>query len=494
MQINHNVSAVIANNQLRKSENRMTTSVERLSSGLKINRAADDPSGMAISQKMKTQIRGLSRANDNANDGVSVLQTAEGALTEVHSMLQRVRELAVQSANGTYTTEDRKSIQSEVDELLGEINRISNDTQFNNVPLLDGSIDKRGYSNADGVSVVTFSQVVEPATYAINVKSTAAKATVEVTNALKFNGPNGTVDKTEEGAISINGVSVQIKEGETAEEVYLKLRDLAESVSVNLTKEASNADGTMNLKFEAVEYGSNSGVTIQWDNPALEAALSLAGGTITGTSQSTADYFSVVGLDTEVNLLAKDHVSIDPDTDGVTASLNKAIATSDGTKVKITDAGGFEILLDIDAQVKTGALIKLDIMDIGAMTLQIGANEGETMDVKIPAVNTYTLGLDYINLLSQPTSSEAIADIDAAVAMVSSVRSTIGAYQNRLEHAISNLDTSELNMENSLSRIEDVDMAEEMTEYTASSVLQQAGTSVLAQANDLPEMVLQLLG
>ena len=147
MQINHNISAVIANNQLRKSEDRMTNSVQRLSSGLKINRASDDPSGMAISQKMRTQIRGLDRSNDNANDGISVLQTAEGALTEVQSMLQRMRELSVQSANGVYTVDDRKAIQNEIDSLSEEINRISDDTQFNNICLLDGSIDKRGYSD-----------------------------------------------------------------------------------------------------------------------------------------------------------------------------------------------------------------------------------------------------------------------------------------------------------------------------------------------------------
>jgi len=466
MQINHNISAVIANNQLRKSENRMTSSVERLSSGLKINRASDDPSGMAISQKMRTQIRGLDRANDNANDGISVLQTAEGALTEVHSMLQRMRELCVQSANGTYTAEDRGAIQKEIDGLAAEIDRISNDTQFNNVGLLDGSIDKRGYTNMDGVSVITFSDVVEPAEYNIRVSQVATKA--EATGSLGFTD----VTAAMAGNLSINGEVVVVKEGQTADEVYRNIRDVAETVGVDVTKESATS-----FKLENVEFGSKKHVDIAWDNPTLGAAFGFS--STAENTQTTATSLSVSGKDTTITLIG---------------SLNKAVYSAEGTKVTITDAGGFEIEIDVDpAQVSVNETIAMDIMDIGAMVLQIGANEGETMKVKIPAVNTYTLSLDHLNVLSQTTSLEAINLLDNAIARVSSVRSSIGAYQNRLEHAISNLETSSLNMESALSRIEDVDMAEEMTEYTASSVLEQAGTSVLAQANELPQTVLQLL-
>lgn len=466
MQINHNISAVIANNQLRKSENRMSSSVERLSSGLKINRASDDPSGMAISQKMRTQIRGLDRANDNANDGISVLQTAEGALSEVHSMLQRMRELAVQSANGTYTPEDRQAIQKEIDGLADEINRISNDTQFNNVGLLDGSIDKRGYTNMDGVTVITFSDVVEPDEYNIRVSQSATKAVA--TGSLSF----ATVSEAMAGTLSINGVSIEIEEGQSVEEVYKNIRDLAEMVGVDATRES-----TTSFKLENSEYGSKKHVDISWDNPTLGAAFGFS--STVSNVQTTATSFNVAGEDTEITLIG---------------NLNKAVYSTDGTKVTISDAGGFQIEIDIDpTQITPNETITMDIMDIGAMVLQIGANEGETMNVKIPAVNTYTLNLDNLNVLSQPTSQEAINLFDSAIARVSSVRSAIGAYQNRLEHAISNLETSSLNMESALSRIEDVDMAEEMTEYTAASVLEQAGTSVLAQANELPQTVLQLL-
>lgn len=466
MQINHNISAVIANNQLRKSENRMTASVERLSSGFKINCAADDPSGMAISQKMKTQIRGLSRANDNANDGISVLQTAEGALTEVHSMLQRIRELSVQAANGTYTAEDRAAVQSEVDALLTEIDRISEDTQFNNVGLLDGSIDKRGYTNMDGVSVITFSSVVDPDEYNFRVDESAQKALMTAT--LGFNE----VTEDMEGTVSINGVGVFVNEGDTADEVYMKIRDAAETVGVNVTKSGDT------LNFESVDYGTEAVINLQWSTPTLGDALAAQpmGDNVVKTDTS----LEVTGDDTEITL---------------NGSLRNAVYSADGTKVTITDAGGFSIELDIDPdQVVLNQNITMDIMDIGAMVIQIGSNEGETMELKIPAVNSYTLDLENLNVLSQMTSENAISMLDDAIERVSSVRSAIGAYENRLEHAISNLDVAEMNMENSLSRIEDVDMAEEMTEYTASSVLQQAGTSVLAQANGLPETVLQLLG
>lgn len=468
MQINHNISAVIANNQLRKSEERMTSSVQRLSSGLKINCAADDPSGMAISQKMKTQIRGLDRANDNANDGISVLQTAEGALSEVHAMLQRMSELAVQSSNGTYSSGDRVAMQNEINSLCEEIDRISSVTQFNNICLLDGSIDKRGYTNMDGVSVVTFSEEVEPAQYTMIIDEVAKPAVV--TAKIDF----APVTAAMEGSIVINGVGVAIDEGDSGDDIYRKIRDAAETVGVTVTK-----NGADEIRLETKDVGEKQKVSIQWDNPALGTALSLGStGNQNNINQTTTSY-EVVGEDTKIT---------------TTNSLRNAVYTSNGTKVTISDAGGFEIELDIDpAQATLNQTIYVDIMDIGAMVLQIGANEGETLDLKIPAVNTYTLDLDKVNLLSEPTSTQTISFIGDAIDRVSSVRSSIGAYQNRLEHTVSNLDTAKINMDNALSRIEDVDMAEEMTEYTASSVLQQAGTSVLAQANQIPQSVLQLL-
>ena len=165
MQINHNISALIANGHLKRTNNALDKSLEKLSSGLRINHASDDAAGMAISQKMKTQIAGLEQASRNASDGISVIQTAEGALGEVQAMLQRARELSVQAANGTNTVEDKQAIQEEIEQLKKEIDRISTDTEFNTKPLLDGSVGRKSYSNNTGVKLISASDVVDPGKY-----------------------------------------------------------------------------------------------------------------------------------------------------------------------------------------------------------------------------------------------------------------------------------------------------------------------------------------
>lgn len=452
MKINHNISAIIANGQLKKAENRVSSSVERLSSGLKINHASDDPAGMAISQKMKAQIRGLGRASDNSADGVSVIETAEGALTEVHSILNRMRELAVQSANGTYAPEDREAIQKEIDSLSDEINRIASDTSFNNVNLLDGSLDYRGYTDAKEVSILTFSDSVPSQNYVITIATTATRA--EMTG-----GAIGGITTQSEGSLILNGEAIKFEAGDSADVAREKLQNLANRVGVSMYSENGN------MKYVADAYGSKSKIEIKCENEDLAHALGLTPGITYGkdTTLSLGEGFN-----------------------------DTASYTADGTRVIITDRNGFEIELDVDEKAQA-ADVSLDIMNIGAMTLQIGANEDEVMIVKIPATTTYALNMDGLNYLSQEGSSNAITTLDGSVGRISSIRASLGAYQNRLEHTISSLDVSEENMTAAMSRIEDVDMAEEMSEYTASSVIQQAGISVLSQANDVPQMVLQLL-
>lgn len=453
MKINHNISAIIANKQLQNTEERLSNSVEKLSSGLRINRAADDPAGMAISQKMRTQIRGLGRASDNAQDGISVIETAEGALAEIHSMLQRMRELAVQASNGSLDDNDRMAVQQEVNALAKEIDRTADDTQFNTTKLLNGSLDLKGYSNSSSVSVMTFSQTVPANEYEIEVTSTAQKASTTGNAAI-----TGITSSTE-GTVVINGESVKLEAGDTADEVYAKIRDLGSKVGVNVYSSGSD------MIYESKLYGSSQKVEITCQNSDLANMLGITSG---------VSY----GQDTKITL--------------GNGFSQTATYTSDGTKTTITDRDGFNIKLDIDTAAGSNP-VTLDIMDIGAMTLQIGSNEGQTMDIKIPEITTYSLGIDNLNYLSKDGAGNAITALDQAIAEVSSVRSSIGAFQNRLEHAIASLNVSEENMTSALSRIEDVDMAEEMSEYTASNVLQQAGVSVLAQANDVPQTILQLL-
>lgn len=481
MKINHNMSATIANKRLLQSENSLSKSVERLSTGLRINRAADDAAGMAISSKMKTQIRGLGQASRNASDGVSVLDTADGALSEVHNMLQRMRELSVQAANGTNTPDDLKAIQLEIASLREEIDRISKDTEFNTKNLLDGTLDQRVYPDNRGIRRIDISDSVNPDVYTLEVTADAEQAVIE------GGQPRSATDTIPAGAtgkISINGAQVEIREGENFQEVYEKLRDTAELGGAKLlvvaditdrTGEPENAgyvpgniaDGG-NLVFVSEEYGNNTEMNIKCDNPDLAAFLG-----ISTDNQST-------GSDVEIAISATDE-----------GFGTQATILTEGNYVTVTDRNGFEMKFEVEPG--TSGTVNIEVADLGPMTLQIGANENQTMDVRIPEVSSETLYIDKVNVCTVTGADRAITSFDGAIQKVSEVRSSIGAYQNRLDYAVSSLDLTEENMTQALSRIEDVDMAEEMTEYTKDTILTQAATSVLAQANDLPQQVLQLL-
>lgn len=462
MKINHNLSAIIANNQLFRAENRVADSVQRLSSGLKINVAADDPAGMAISQKMRTQIRGLSRSSDNAMDGISVIETAEAALGELHSILQRARELSVQSANEVYSLEDRESIQAEIESLLKEVDRISKDTEFNKTPLLDGSLDQRGFTDREAVKVTTYSSSVPIQQYKLTVTAKAEKAEI-------VTGAPVAITQLTAGSFAINGETVNLQAGDTADDVYTKIRNLGNSLGIDVSKDTGG-----NMVFTAQESGSRTGFSIKASTDALTAAL--------GITTKEAE-----GKDAEISL-----------GDGFEKT---ATYSADGDYITVTDLNGFSMSIRTDfefeakdpAQVAVPLETTIDILDVGNLILQVGANEGQIMSVKIPCVDVDSLHLTHINVCSTRGAGEAISRLDEAISMVSNVRGQLGAFQNRLEHAVTSLDSAEENLTSALSRIEDIDMAEEMTEYTQANVLQQAGISVLAQANDLPQMVLQLL-
>ncbi len=360
MRIGTNMSAITACGSLSKSEAKLSKSLGRLSSGYKINTSKDDSAGMAISEKMRTQIKGLDRASSNASDGISVSQTAEGALNEIHAMLQRMRELAVQGASDTYSDEDRRNIQEEISALQKEIGRISNDTEFNNTSLLNGELQRR--------------------TYALD--------------------ENGKLNSDMRVAYMTNDV-------------------LAGNYSISMSSEG---------------------------------------------------YITLV--------------------DGFT---DNALVSYDNNKITIKDANGFEMMLAYNEENTPVGDFTLEVWDIGDMTIQLGANEGHTMGICIPEISCESLNIDKINLTTTKGCEDAISKLDEAISRVSLVRAQIGADQNRLEYSVSSLDITSENMTSALSRIQDVDMAEEMTNYTQYNVLQQAGTSMLAQANQLPEKVLQLL-
>ncbi|MSS63219.1 flagellin N-terminal helical domain-containing protein [Velocimicrobium porci] len=464
MKINHNISALIANGHLKTTNKALDKSLERLSSGYRINHAADDSAGMAISQKMKTQIAGLEQASRNASDGISVIQTAEGALTEVEAMLQRARELSVQAANGTNTAEDREAIQKEIDQLLQEIQRISDDTEFNTKTLLNGNVDRKSYSTNTQVKLLSASDNVPSKEYNITVTKKGEKASISGTGALNATGP------AVETQFIINGESVTIPANSTKDEIVARIRSTAEKVGAAVSVAATS------ITFSSLEAGKNEKLEIYCDN-ALANYLHI--------NQKT----EAAGKDAEV--------SIDTTKPEYTATTT---VHADGNIVVISDSDGFEMKVEIADDYAPAAPggaganpIKISILDAGPMTLQIGANEGQVVDLSIPEVSPKTLGIENLNTLSEKGASKAITLLDSAINKVSSIRAKLGAYENRMEHAIANLDVSSENLTEALSRIEDVDMAEEMATYTQQNVLSQAGVSMLAQANQRPQTILSLL-
>ncbi|MCM1258001.1 MAG: flagellin [Roseburia sp.] len=503
MKINHNMSAVITNSHLLHSENGLAQSMERLSSGLKINHAKDDPAGMAISDKMKAQIDGLAQASQNASNGISVLQIADTATGEITNILQRMRELSVQAANDTNMLEDREAMQEEIEELKKEVDRIARDTEYNTKKLLDGSSDTRVYAYSDPASPIdvtrmAVTEAVDAGNYKMTIGAPATQATEVTTTA------TGPVPK---GTVTVNGYEIEFTGEETNEEFYQKLRDGAAKGNVNVFNTdgaaqdlvqypetggytfktepvtdaggnpVTDADGNPVVKPSVYQYGDQlaficnkfgiqSEVEIKCDSPEMEAFLGVPGAATAGTNiEITADLTSSFGAQTTV--------------------------ATDGNRIKVTDVAGFSMEFMVGAG-QTGD-IDIEVTDIGKMTLQIGANEHQTMKFTIPKISCDNLYLDEVDVTMVEGGGKSISVLDDAIAIVSGIRSRIGAYQNRLEYAVESLDAAEEDVTTAYSRIKDTDMAKEMTEYTKYTVLTQAGTSVLAQANDIPQTVLQLL-
>lgn len=466
MKVNQNVSAVISNAHLHRTENKLTASIERLSSGYKINKAKDNPAGMAISNKMRAQIMALDQSSRNASDGTSVMQTADGALNETHSMLQRIRELCVQAATDTMTTSDKEACQQEIEALQEEIDRIATDTEFNGKRILDGSQDYRVYPSVDGELAGTYirnfqtSDEVSAEDYKFSITQVPEQAEIAA-----FAVVPGTA-----GTVEINGCSVEILDTDTSDDVYRKLQEAAELGGVKVEQ-----NGTDLYKLTTFEYGKSAKIS----------AIALDG------TETTAE-----GKNAEIEMEKGTGKGFS----------DTATYLSDGKKVTVRDLNGFEMIFEIDPEMDINHVldnvdpltskkvaVDLEMTNIGSMTLQIGAHENQVVDVRIPAVTCESLYIDDLNVVRKGGADKAIAALDDAIAQVSEVRSRIGAYQNRLEYATGSLDETEENMEAAISRIMDTDMAEEMSTYSNMNVLDQAAISVLTQANDMPQQVLQLL-
>ena len=373
MKVNSNIQAMFAQSILSANEEKMAKSTQKMSSGYKLNRAMDNPAGMAITNRMRAQLSSLERATKNSKNAINAIQTAEGALSEIESMLQRMNELSIQGSNGTMSSSDRLAIQEEVDQLVSEINRISKNTTYNSQNLLDGTQDLKAFSRpSKNISVRNYNELMDVGKYEISV----------------------------------------------------------------------GADG-------------------------LVKSLTKDGATIDIAAQEVVEFV---------------------DKDGNTTGYSTKIHTANGAELTFETKGD------------SGATnVELDITGYGGMKIQVGAEEGQEIQVVIPEVSLRTLnfvdldGNRTLDLRTEEGATKAISQIASAIDYVSAARSKLGAYQNRIENTVTNLDVTTENLTESYSTIKDIDMAEGMVEYTTLQVLIQAGTSMVAQANEQPQQALQLL-
>jgi flagellin len=405
MIINHNITAMNTYNKLTANNASQAKSIEKLSSGLRINRAGDDAAGLAISEKMRGQIRGLDQANRNAQDSISLIQTAEGGLNETHSILQRMRELAVQAANDTNSTTDRQALQDEMTQLTNEVDRIANTTEFNTKKLLNG--DMVGVQDARlGVG---------------DKESTFANASVAI------------------GSFSTDIVSA----------------NATDVIRINFVNVPTSGSATMSQTMFSVS-------TVLGNINATAVTLSTGSIVISAAAGSTgAEADITLSLQSISKMRSGDTITI-----AITAHLDAQFDSTKQARAQIGANAGQELGIGIN---------KMDSAALGIRTTQ-GTNAGSALDIT-----------------SQGQASGAIKLINNAIERVSTERSKLGALQNRLEHTINNVTTSSENLSAAESRIRDVDMAKEMMAQQKNSILSQAATAMLAQANQLPQGVLQLL-
>jgi flagellin len=537
MRINTNVAALNTYGKLNAASQAGSKSMERLSSGLRINRAADDAAGLAISEKMRAQIRGLDQAQRNAQNGVSMIQTAEGAMDTQHSILQRMRELAVQSSNSTVTDADKQNIQEEMNQLIDEVDRIAKTTEFNNIKLINGDVSKTAkYATSAGGDL---SSVIA------NSNATTGSATVTVAAVANAVGTGGT------GAIWSTGQLQNWSTGSavalTGGERNVNLTDLGNSagnfgleigdeisLSATVGGEIKNvtykvtADSDLDDLMATIRNAVGAkDVSISSGGPTDTSAVGLDGGTIaaggltiegeagaqydisslsikakseTGTSKSAFDTFINGGINqglkehqvaaNEGDVMAKiDADGSNGNTKGDSIVAVRANATIQSSNLTLN----FDDVLTGGGSTST---IKVGSRDQSAQ-IQIGANEGQQLNLSIESTTAESLGLrkDGVNIsvMTSSSASESITKINDAINKVSSERAKLGAVQNRLEYTNTSLGNTAENMTTAESRIRDVDMAQEMMQFTKNNILAQAAQSMLAQANQQPQQVLQLL-
>ncbi|WP_456273250.1 flagellin N-terminal helical domain-containing protein [Bacillus sp. AK031] len=594
MRINHNIQALNAYRNLSQTMGQTSKSLEKLSSGLRINRAADDAAGLAISEKMRSQIRGLDTAERNSLDAISLIQTGEGALNQTHEILQRMRELSVQAANGTLEDNDRKAIQNEIDQLTFEIDRIADTTQFNQKKLFSGddqgtafaepSLDEVAYSGNGTWEGVVTAEPTKPAEMMIEFPIEVGQKLIADINGetISINGKTYQMDTTGAtgGTLANGNIVVNLSswtDGTTADDAEAKITHLMNQLSSAISSNDPDLNSGAFVKtFPLNSDGDNTNleqngqltlVTANKMSPKEAATLPVTSTSLTDVnfmnpedlSSATGEFFGKAeGASAKPLTLTFSEVPKSGEElqiDGLTIEFNSPGAAYTGGSAARIDVEGkdlFTVLGEIDSILTTakndspspvialtshnvvgntlslftnktddGATNGLDVMikdqDFEAnkdkdlsVELQIGANSSETMNLTLGVMDAAKLGLardaDHttilttgvnakagVNLGTPDAARTAISVIDNAIRLVSEERSKLGAIQNRLEHTVTNLQTTNENLTSAESRIRDADMAQEMTQFTRNNILNQAGQAMLAQANQLPQGILQLL-
>ncbi len=428
MRINSNITAYITNNVLLRNEKNFGLSTAKLSSGYKINNAGDDPTGYAITNRMRVQLAALESADVNATTGKSVLETADSALSEVTSMIQRMNELATKAANGTLSSSDRESIQAEVEQLNREITRITKQTELNERKLFDGSMDNTGYCTND---------------YRVQVDSYS--------------------DVTSSGSYTLSKIEEDISGGK----LTLTVEGFPESTD------------SVTMSFNYPKYHDDEKMTF---DPGLNQNI--------GTAITSGLYVDGEGRGS-VKICAdgSQYITING-ANGESLTLHLGKEATNPTQTTETFNGETYAITNYAINISDA---EISLTGKGALRLQVGANEEAKIDCKIPELNLAKMDLDDIDLTTAKSATGALEKVQHALTYINNVRSTIGAYQNRVEQTLEYLAANSENLTSAMSRIRDTDMADEMTNYANQQILVQAATSMLAQANQAPQQALQLL-
>lgn len=473
--INTNVAALNAQRNLSTSSNALGRSFQRLSSGLRINSAKDDAAGLAISTRMTAQVRGLNQAVRNTNDGISLAQTAEGALQETTSILQRMRELSVQAANDTNTTTDRESIQAEVNQLIAEIDRIAETTQFNNQNVLDGSFSGAKFH----VGANSFQT--------IQLKTTDGRANILGRQA-RYDGAEVSDEAFGDGDLAINGIDIRatVDADDTLSTTLFSTSAIAKAAAINDSTVYTDVRAVVNKTVATGGAAVAAAAAVVLDST---NNIQINGELVTGftVQQNDADH----ALTNAINAIS--------DRTGVVATLDEdhqlVLTAEDGRNIDIVVAGN-GANLGFNNQVSRGTIT---LQSVEQITLE-AADAAAAAALGLGGAGTTLLGVnsafavDTVDVTTREGANVAIEILDVALSQVSSIRSDLGAVQNRLESTISNLTTTAENITASRSRILDADFAEETAVLSRNQIIQQAGVSILAQANQSSQVALTLLG